>query len=366
MRLRAMTSGTVFVVVILVATTAHASPTHRSSARADKANAYGVINLVSDVPGAANHVDPRLVNAWGLAAGPTTPWWVADNGTNRSTLYDGRGAAVPLVVAVGGAPTGAVFNGSQDFVVSRGGASGPAIFLFSTEAGTVRGWNPGVPPPATSTRALVVASRSGQEASYKGLAIASSPQGNLLYATDFHNGRIDVFDAGFHRVLRDAFVDPGLPAGYGPFGIQALGDSIFVTYAKQDADAADEVAGAGLGFVDRFSTEGEFLGRVASRHSLNAPWGLAWAPEDFGRFSGDLLVGNFGDGRIHAYAPKAGGGFEHRGVLHRPNGNVLAIDGLWAIAFGNDAAAGPSTSLFFTAGPNDEEHGLFGRIRSAG
>ena len=326
------------------------------------ANAYRVRKLVSDVPGAAASVDPNLVNAWGLAAGPTTPWWVADNGANVSTLYDGNGATIPLVVKVNGAPTGTVFNGSADFVVSHDGASGPSLFLFSTEEGKIRGWNPGVTPPAPSTRSFVVANRSYRDANYKGLAISSSPQGNLLYATDFHNGRVDVFDAQLHVVLKGSFVDPHLPDGYGPFGIQALGGYIFVTYAKQDADAGDEVAGAGLGFVDMYSTQGAFLGRVASRHSLNAPWGLAWAPEGFGKFSGDLLIGNFGDGRIHAYEPQSGGGFLHRGVVRGKNSNIIQIDGLWAIAFGNDGAAGPSTSLYFTAGPDDEEHGLFGRI----
>ena len=326
------------------------------------ANAYRVRKLVSDVPGAAASVDPNLVNAWGLAAGPTTPWWVADNGANVSTLYDGNGATIPLVVKVNGAPTGTVFNGSADFVVSHDGASGPSLFLFSTEEGKIRGWNPGVTPPAPSTRSFVVANRSYRDANYKGLAISSSPQGNLLYATDFHNGRVDVFDAQLHVVLKGSFVDPHLPDGYGPFGVQALGGYIFVTYAKQDADAGDEVAGAGLGFVDMYSTQGAFLGRVASRHSLNAPWGLAWAPEGFGKFSGDLLIGNFGDGRIHAYEPQSGGGFLHRGVVRGKNSNIIEIDGLWAIAFGNDGAAGPSTSLYFTAGPDDEEHGLFGRI----
>jgi uncharacterized protein (TIGR03118 family) len=345
------------MVVMISATGAEARRTDPSGS-----NAYRVLKLVSDEPGVAAHVDPNLVNAWGLAAGPTTPWWVADNETNVATLYDASGTAIPLIVKVPGAPTGTVFNGSSDFVVSHEGASGPSLFLFANEAGKIRGWNPGVTPPAPSTRSFVVKSRGQLEANYKGLAISPSPQGNLLYAADFHNGRVDVFDAQFHVVLKGSFVDPNLPAGYGPFGIQALGGHIFVTYAKQDADAGDEVAGPGLGFVDMYSTQGALLGRVASRHSLNAPWGLAWAPDEFGRFSGDLLVGNFGDGRIHAYEPQAGGGFLHRGVLRGKNDNIIAIDGLWAIAFGNDAAAGSSTSLYFTAGPDDEEHGLFGRI----
>ena len=332
-----------------------------TSSAGPNANAYRVSKLVSDVPGMASHLDKHLVNAWGLSAGPSTPWWVADNGTNRSTLYDGNGNAIPLVVRVGGAPTGTVFNGGPGFVVSNGGSSGPSLFLFDTEAGTIRGWNPGVPGPGTSTRAFTVVNRHGQDAIFKGLAIASTSAGDMLYAADFHNARVDVFDASFHHVLMGAFKDPSLPARYAPFGIQAIGDHIFVTYAKQDAAAEDELGGAGRGFVDMYSTEGTLLGRVASRGALDAPWGLAWAPDDFGRFSGDLLVGNFGDGRINAYAWD-GMAFHHDGVLHKPNGDPVWIDGLWAIGFGNGGAAGPTNSLYFTAGPQDESHGLFGAI----
>src|SRR5439155_17315122 len=196
------------------------------------ANRYQVTNLVSDVPGAAAHQDPNLVNAWGLTAGPSTPWWVADNGTDRSTLYDGTGAAIPLVVKVPGAPTGAVFNGGSGFVVSHEGFSGPSLFLFATEFGTIRGWNPGVPEPAPSTKAFNVVNRHGAGAVYKGLAIATGTEGDLLYATDFVNGRVDVFNSAFNRVHKKDFVDPNLPSGYGPFGIQAINGTIFVTYAK--------------------------------------------------------------------------------------------------------------------------------------
>jgi uncharacterized protein (TIGR03118 family) len=330
------------------------------------ANRYGETDLVSDVPGAAAHLDPNLVNAWGLVAGPTTPWWVADNGTDRSTLYDGTGAAIPLVVKVPGAPTGAVFNGGPGFVVSHEGASDPSVFLFATEFGTIRGWNPNVPLPAPSTRSFNVVNRHSGGAVFKGLAIATGTEGDLLYATDFANGRVDVFDSAFNRVHRNDFVDPNLPAGYGPFGIQAISGTIFVTYAKQDPTSPDEVAGPGLGFVDMFDPEGQFMGRVASRHALNAPWGLAWAPSDFGRFSDDLLVGNFGDGKINAYAPEANGGFERAGVLRGAGGVPITIDGLWALEFGTGSvASGPTNSLFFTAGPDDESHGLFGVINAA-
>jgi uncharacterized protein (TIGR03118 family) len=339
-----------------------------ASATRGAGNAFGIRNLVSDQPGVAATLDPDLVNAWGLAAGPTTPWWVNAADADVAKIYNARGEIQPLAVDVAGGPTGMVFNGSSDFVVSDGnGASGPSLFLFATESGTIRGWNPAVPMPAPSTQSFVVADRSGVDANYKGLAIASTADGPILYAADFHNARVDMFDGDFN-VISDSttFVDPDLPAGFAPFGIQELSGDIFVSYAKQDADAEDEVAGAHLGFVDRFDTSGALVGRVASEGPLNAPWGLAMAPDGFGKFSGDLLVGNFGNGLIHAFRPLADGSFERAGVLRKRNGNPIAIDGLWALAFGNDDDAGSSHTLFFTAGPDDEEHGLFGKIRFIG
>ena len=330
-------------------------------------NAYQVTNLVSDQPGEAAHTDSNLVNAWGLVAGPTTPWWVADNGTDVSTLYDGAGNPIPLVVNVPGGPTGLVFNGGSGFVVTDGTNSGAAPFLFATEAGTIRGWNPGVPPPPPSTQTEIGADRSGVGASYKGLAIASTTGGDRLYAADFHNARVDVFDSDFGLVtMPGAFVDRKLPPRFAPFGIQNMGGRIFVAFAKQNADAEDEVAGRGLGFVDVFDMDGALLGRVATRGLLNAPWGLAMAPAGFGRFGGDLLVGNFGNGQINAYHERPNGTFAHHGRLRTPGGRPIASDGLWVLQFGNDAAAGSSGSLFFTAGPVDETHGLFGKIDPAG
>jgi uncharacterized protein (TIGR03118 family) len=310
----------------------------------------------------ASKVDAHLINGWGITAGPTTPWWVANNGTDSSTLYRGDGTIAPLVVSVPGGPTGTVFNGSAtDFVLTVGSASGAARFLFANEDGEIRGWNSGV--PAANSTVTEVGAAASDGASYKGLAIGSSGGHAYLYATDFHNAKVDVYDSTF--VLQSssgAFVDSGIPSGFAPFGIQNLNGKIFVTYAKQDADAGDEVAGAGLGYVSAFGTDGSFLGRVASRDALNAPWGLAWAPATgFGRFSGDLLVGNFGDGRINAYA-WTGSGWEARGHLKTANHHPLAVDGLWGIGFGNGAASGPTTSLYFAAGPDDEEHGLYGSI----
>ncbi len=327
-------------------------------------NVYETHVAVSDGTIAADHVDPNLVNGWGIVHGPATPWWVANNGTATSTLYNGAGLPLPLVVTVPGAPTGTVFNGGTGFVVSNGTASGPARFLFASEDGTISGWNPGVPassPPVTSTQALVVADHA--RAIYKGLAIASWNGADYLYATDFHRGRIDVFDSTFARISwKHAFVDPRLPRHYAPFGIQTLNGMIFVTYARQDGAREDEIAGTGKGFVSAFDPRGHFLGRVASRGALNAPWGLAWAPATgFGRFSGDLLVGNFGNGRINGYRWHSGR-WQFDGTVRSADHKAIAINGLWGIGFGNDAAAGPSTTLYYAAGPGDESHGTFGSI----
>ncbi|HKC91926.1 MAG TPA: TIGR03118 family protein [Candidatus Limnocylindria bacterium] len=310
-------------------------------------NQYTVHPLVSSVPGAAPRTDPNLVNGWGLTASATSPWWVADNGTSLSTIYRADGSIAPLVVQVPVHPTGAVFW-----------ATGPARFVFDTEAGQVRGW------PGSGTQTVVLADRSAVGAIYKGLALATTAAGDRFYATDFHNGRVDVFDATFNIVMvPGAFTDPNLPAGYAPFGVQTIGSRIFVTYAKQDADAVDEIHGQGKGFVDAFDTSGMLLTRVAQHGQLDAPWGLALAPANFGRFSGDLLVGNFGDGKINAYEEMANGRFEYRGALRGSDGMPISIDGLWALQFGHGTINnGPTNTLFFTAGPNDESDGLFGSI----
>jgi uncharacterized protein (TIGR03118 family) len=323
-------------------------------------NTYVVHNLVSDQAGKADHVDPNLVNAWGLAARVDSPWWVADNRTSKATVYTPDGAAfapegTSLVVGAPNLPTGAVANTGANFALDAGGAPQPSLFLFATEEGKILGWNQAVPPG----QAVLATDRSGAGAVYKGLAIS----GDRLYATDFHNGRVDVFDAGFHRIRTPgAFVDRRLPRRFAPFGVQAIGGRVFVAFAKQDATREDDVEGRGLGFVDAFDRKGRLLARVAQRGDLNAPWGIVRAPAGFGRFSGDLLIGNFGDGRINAFRQRSTRSFTHDGALRVGNGKRLVIDGLWALQLGHGANNGPPNTLFFTAGPDDEAHGLFGTI----
>ena len=332
-----------------------------ASKHAQPSTFYRQHNLVSDGAVPADLVDPDLVNAWGLVSSGTSPWWVSDNGTAVATLYNGNtGAKLGLTVTVPGAPTGVVFNGTTSFAVTKGSASGPARFIFASEDGTISGWNPAV----AATDAIVGVDRSNIGAVYKGIAIAQTSAGDRLFATNFNTGTVDVFDAMFHQV-HAGFEDRDLPTGYAPFGIRNLGGVIYVTYALQDADRHDDVAGPGHGFVDAFDLEGHLLRRVASRGRLDSPWGLAIAPDDFGKFGGDLLVGNFGDGTINAFDLGGDRGkdrLRQGGQLRSADGRALAIDGLWAIAFGNDAAAGPSGTLFFTAGPFHEAHGLFGKI----
>ena len=343
---------------------------------------YTQHNLVSDGAVPAALVDPSLVNAWGLVASTGSPWWVSNNGTDSSTLYNGNtGAKVNNVafdpacqcVHVPGAPTGVVFNGvpfttGTGFVVTdplNPAISGPARFIFAAEDGSISGWPGGVDH-------AIVAVPPSTAAVYKGLAIVSTIPGNVagdfLYATNFRGGTVDVFNSTFVKQPAGRFVDPTIPADYGPFGIQRIGDIVYVTYALKDEGGEDDVPGMGHGFVNAFNLGGHFIRRVASRGTLNSPWGLALAPGDFGTFSDDLLVGNFGNGRINAYDPAdmlGNGEYKHRGMLHSAGGPPLEIEGLWALQFGNGANAGPTNTLFFTAGPDDESHGLFGSLTPA-
>ncbi len=342
-------------LVVVLAAAAAAVLSGIAGAERQTGNVYASNALVTDAS------DSSLVNGWGLVAGPTTPWWTANNGTNTSTLYSGTGTKAALTVSVPGAPTGTVFNGNaSDFVVTQNGKSGSARFIFATEGGTILGWSPAV----NGNTAIPGVDRSSTGAVYKGLATLS----DRLYATDFHNNRVDVFDASFAPVTA-SFKDPKLPKGYAPFGIQALGGNVFVTFAKQDGARKDDVPGGGTGYVDEFTPDGQLVARVAQggrkNAPPNAPWGLAIAPAEFGVFGGDLLVANFGNGRISAYKDNGGGHWVYKGQLRRGDGTLLAIDGLWGIAFGNGAAAGPTSTLYYVSGPGGESHGAFGSV-SAG
>jgi len=348
-------------VVTLVSIVAMAAALIVRLGAAEPGNSYQIQNLVSDGSvTTANPPDPLLVNAWGIAANATSPWWVSAADTSVSTIYNATGVRAALVVQVPGGPTGIVSYSGTGFVVSNGTVSGAARFMWATEDGTIAAWSPAVPPNTLSHPMVPNVLAPAHNASYKGLALARTTSGDFLYAADFHNNHVDVFDSAFHAVtLPNGFVDPHLPARFAPFGIQLIGTAILVSYAKQDAEAEDEIAGDGLGFVSAFNVDGSFIARVASRGALNAPWGMALAPSNFGRFSGDLLVGNFGNGRINAFDPVT---FEPKGHLKKPNGKAVVIDGLWGIGFGNGANAGPTNVLYFAAGPNEEQNGLFGRI----
>jgi uncharacterized protein (TIGR03118 family) len=320
-------------------------------------NSFGQVNLVSDLPGVARFMDPDLVNPWGMAFSSGSPIWVSDNGQGLATIYDGAGVKQGLVVSIPapgggqGAPTGQIFNGGAGFNGDR--------FIFSTEDGAIAGWR-----GSLGTTAELGADQSGAGAVYKGLALATSGSNSYLYATDFHNGNVDVFDSTFTKVsLTGNFTDPTLPAGFAPFGIQAFGGKLYVTYAMQDAAKHDDVPCPGCGFVDVFNTDGTFVQRLITQGALNSPWGLAWAPGNFGQFSHDLLVGNFGDGTINAFDPTTG---LQLGTLDGPNGTPLVNLGLWGLAFGNGAQGTSNSTLYFTAGipgPDQiEDHGLFGAI----
>jgi uncharacterized protein (TIGR03118 family) len=345
-----------FVVITAVSIPALAKPARQQ--------AFEQRNLVSDEPGKAAHTDADLVNAWGLAARHGLIW-VADNGTGVSTVYEPNGRPFPpkspLRIKVpaapgsdeGGKPTGLVFNSGPDFVVTENSHSGASLLLFAGEDGTISGWNPHV----DATSAVLAARSPTSGAVYKGLALARHGSDRFLFATEFHGNGVDVFDSKFNFVR--SFTDTTVPAGFAPFGIRKIAGELYVTFAKQKGpDNEDDDAGPGNGFVDVFDTAGNMLRRFASEGALNSPWGLAVASQAFGKFSGAVLIGNFGDGRINAYRPRTG---EFFGPLSDAGGSPITIEGLWGLSFGKGKGEG-KRSLFFTAGPDDESHGLFGLL----
>jgi uncharacterized protein (TIGR03118 family) len=350
-------------------------------------------NLVSDISqpdnadGSKVVVDPNLKNPWGLTRSAGSPWWVSNNNSGTSTLYNGTGTppkafpdphpdsngngidspfnnfvmVPPPGFAPGTAstPTGVVFNGSPgDFLVAPGQQ---ALFIFSTEDGTISGWNPQVNVTNAIPKVDNSDKGSAHGAVYKGMTSGEINGKRFLYVTNFRSARVEVYDTNFHRVHlgEDAFDDDSIPRDFAPFNVQNIGGSLFVTYAKQNADRHDDVAGDGLGFVDIFSPEGKLQGRLEHGDWLNAPWGVVWTPRDFGEFSNVILVGNFGSGWIAAF-----NGFTKKfiGFMRNPDNSLVTIDGLWSLTFGNNGGAGSSTTLFFTAGINNEQDGLFGTL----
>lgn len=328
---------------------------------------YLETDLVSDGFVPAPTIDPAFVNPWGITYPPGGPFWINENGSGQSALFNTTGQPFPignpLVVTVPpppgspsgttSNPTGVVFNSSTtDFLISPGNA---ARFMFATENGTIAGWNPAVNP----TQAVTLINNSAAGAVYKGATVLGNGTANLLYAANFAQGRIDVFNSSFTPVR--SFTGANLPPGFAPFDVQALNGNLFVTYALVGPNGRDDMAGPGNGFVDEFDANGNFLRRIASGGTLNSPWGLAFAPATFGQFANDLLVGNFGDGRVNAFNPLTG---QFLGQLLDRNGNPITIDGLWGLIVGNGGNGGDPNSIYFTAGINGELDGLFGSLSS--
>jgi uncharacterized protein (TIGR03118 family) len=354
-----------------------------------QAQHYKQTNLVSNIVGMAPTIDPNLKNPWGLTRSSSSPWWISNNNSGTSTLFSGAGAPINIFPDPSGtgnfvivpppgfapgtqsAPTGIVFNGSPtDFLLNKGTPAGkPAIFIFATEDGTISGWNPGVNIPPGSHAPSIDAVREvdnsdhggADSAVYKGMTSAEVGGKKFLYVTNFRSAEVEVYDTNFKRAHlgEEAFEDEGLPPGFAPFNIQNIGGSLFVTYAKQNAARHDDVAGDGNGFVRIFTPSGKRIGHLEHGDWLNSPWGVVWTTRDFGEFSNTILVGNFGSGRIAAF-----NGFTYKfiGFVKNPDDSILTIDGLWSLTFGNDANAGPANTLFFSAGINGEQDGLFGTI----
>jgi uncharacterized protein (TIGR03118 family) len=339
---------------------------HGPIAQGQQMQQYKVTNLTSNMSGVATNTDPHLVNPWGLSRSSGSPWWVSDNGTGLSTLYSGTGSTVSLVVTIPpananngvGSPTGTIYNGSKSFEIAP---KQPASFLFVTEDGTISGWSYSVNP----SKAIIAVNTHGAS-SFKGATIATvndpfAGPSLYLYAADFRKGRIAIFDGHFHHVsyLEEKFDDDQLPEGYVPFNVQNVGGNLVVTYALQDSSRTNEIDGTGFGYADIFSPEGRLLVRLEHGRWFNAPWGVTLASSDFGEFSHDLLIGNFGSGEIAAFNPVTG---HFDGLLRDTSNNPIHIMGLWGLSFGDGATGEPATALYFAAGSNNENGGLLGDI----
>jgi uncharacterized protein (TIGR03118 family) len=320
--------------------------------------------LVSDGSIPSDSTDSTLRSSWGLAHSTTGAWWISNNGSQMVLVYDGNGVQQPVTVQVPGAPTGIVHNPTGSFVITEGAGTGPARFLIASQDGTISACCANTEPSSGSLQAQVVVDSRAKQAVYTGLALGTALAGDRLYAANFHNGTIDVFDRSFQPVLMPgAFLDNRIPEGFAPFGIQQINGRLLVTYAKQSPDLMGPIVGNGLGFVDVYDLNGTLLTRATQRGQLNAPWGVAIAPASFGEFGGHVLVSNFGDGQVLAYKVTDDlMSFKFAGVLRDQNNKPIEIQGLRGIGFGNGQIAGPMDTLFFAAGPNAGQAGAFGRI----
>jgi uncharacterized protein (TIGR03118 family) len=374
--------GVICVVAVAACGGGSGSSSSSTSATSDPpaTSSFTDTALVADnntVVATVTTIDANLQNPWGLAVAPGLPFWIADNNSNLSTLYSGTGQietgtitgsnadgiTIPSSAAgVQSNPTGQVYNGTGGFLIPTTNGQETALFIFDGEGGTIAGW--AKDSGATAVTAYDDGIANGaQHAVYKGLALATVNGATYLYATDLHNNKVDVFDTTFAKpaAMQGKFIDPTIPTGFVPFGIATVGGQLYVTYAMQDTAKHDEVTGAGLGYVDVFDLSGNFVSRFASAGALNAPWGIAVAPSGFGSLSGDVLVGNFGDGTINIFMPN-GSLATDVGQLAVANGGTFTIPGLWALEFGNGDSDKPLTTLFYTAGFADQTDGVFGSI----
>ena len=372
-RRRRLVVGALAVAVPAAVAVAMAVPSGPALA-SGPGNEFHQTNLISNLATeGAQVVDKNALNTWGLAFSSTSPLWASDNNSGVATLYNITPGGLTatkrnLTVTVpggrastndGSSPTGQVFNPTSGFVVTTTAGSGSALFIFDSESGQISAWNPAADPISAAGTSTATLKYSSPTAVYKGLTIATTDEGTFLYAANFHDGTVDVFNSAFQLVHLDGdFTDPDLPPGYAPFGIQNINGLIYVSYALQNATKHDDVAGIGHGFIDVYTSNGFLIERLVSRVDLDSPWGLAEAPAGFGPFAGDLLVGNFGNGLIHAFGLFSG---VPRGALLDEQHQPIQIDGLWALKFGTATTGGTGT-LLFSSGPNGETDGLIGSI----